>query len=75
MSKLSDQDYLLTDQYRNASNLNARIQLHVRFSTNKYSWMRWVFDQLDLPPHCHILELGCGSGELWRKNMQRIPEG
>jgi len=75
MSKLSDQHYLLTDQYRNASNLNARIQLHVRFSTNKYGWMPWVFDQLDLPPHCRVLELGCGPGELWLKNMQRIPEG
>lgn len=43
MSKLQDQKYLLSDQYRNASNLNARIQLHQRFSTNTYGWFRWVF--------------------------------
>jgi SAM-dependent methyltransferase len=50
MSKISDQEYLLTDQYRDASNLNARIQLHARFSTNKYGWHPWVFDQLELSP-------------------------
>lgn len=34
MFKLSDRQYLLTEQYQSASNLNARIQLHTRFSTN-----------------------------------------
>jgi len=75
MSKLSDQKYLLTEQYKNASNLNARFQLHERFSTNKYGWHRWVFDQLHLPPSCRILELGCGPGYLWLKNNDRIPDG
>ena len=56
MSKLSDQGFLLTDQYKNASNLEARIQLHQRFSTNTYGWTRWVFDQFDLPPVCRILD-------------------
>lgn len=74
MSKISDQAYLLTNQYQNASNLNARIQLHARFSTNKYSWYRWIFDQLDLSPESRILELGCGTGHLWIENLHRIPE-
>lgn len=75
MSKISDQEYLLTDQYRNASNLNARIQLHARFSTNKHGWHPWVFDQLDLSPESRILELGCGAGHLWLENLNRIPKG
>ena len=75
MSNISDQDYLLTNQYRNASNLNVRIQLHARFSTNKYGWHPWVFDQLDLSPESRILELGCGAGHLWLENLNRIPEG
>ena len=73
MSKLSDQEFLLADQYKNASNLDARIQLHRRFSTNKYGWTRWVFDQFDLPPACRILDLGCGPGNLWTENLERIP--
>ena len=39
-----DQQYLLHDQYKNAANLRARIELHRRFSTSA-GWYRWVFDQ------------------------------
>jgi len=63
------------DQYRDASNLNARIALHRRFSTNKAGWTRWVFDQLALPQECAILELGCGPADLWQQNAGCIPEG
>jgi len=73
MRKLSDPHLLLTNQYKNASNLNARVQLHDRFSTNKYGWHRWVFDQIRCPPKSRILELGCGTGLLWAKNRDRIP--
>ena len=69
-----DPEYL-KQEYRDASNLNARIRLHQRFSLNPYGWLRWVFDQLDLPTHCRILELGCGPGSLWLENLYRIPEG
>lgn len=62
-------------QYRDASNLNARIALHQRFSTNQTGWTRWVFDQLTFPPECTILELGCGPANLWQQNADRIPEG
>lgn len=74
VSKIADQQYLSTEQYRDASNLNVRIQLHARFSANTYGWHRWVFDQLDLRSPCRVLELGCGPGWLWRENAQRIPE-
>ncbi|MGF1471165.1 MAG: class I SAM-dependent methyltransferase [Rubrobacteraceae bacterium] len=62
-------------QYRDASNLNIRAALHERFSTNPYSWSRWVFDQFDLPDEACILEIGCGDGKLWRENLGRLPEG
>jgi SAM-dependent methyltransferase len=71
---MTDRRYV-AEQYRNADNLNARIALHRRFSTNPYGWLHWVFDQLRLPPRCRILELGCGPGDLWRENQDRSPEG
>ena len=74
ISEIADREYV-TDQYRNASNLNARILLHQRFSTNKYGWHRWVFDQFRFPPQVRILELGCGPGDLWCENLERIPAG
>lgn len=71
---ISDQHYLLTDHYKNASNLNARIQLHERFSTNTYDWYRWAFDQIKTRPRSRVLELGCGPGRLWLNNFDRIPK-
>ncbi len=72
MSHINDQTYLLNDQYRDSTNLDARVKLHVLFSTNKYGWNRWYFDQLDLPPDARVLELGCGPGYLWRVNLERL---
>jgi len=63
----------LANQYKNASNLNARISIHQRFSVNPYGWFRWIFDHFDLPPQARILELGCGAGTVWQENLHRIP--
>lgn len=71
--RFADQNYLLNKQYLDASNLSARAQLHVRFSTNKQDWHHWVFDQLRIPPVARILELGAGPGWLWSNNLDRIP--
>jgi ubiquinone/menaquinone biosynthesis C-methylase UbiE len=62
-------------QYRDASNLNARIALHERFSTNSYGLPRWIFDQFELPRQSRILEIGCGPGRLWTENLDRLPGG
>lgn len=61
-------------QYWNAKNLDARIRLHLLYGTNKYRWQRWVFDHFDLPKSAKILELGCGQGNLWLENKDRIPK-
>jgi len=75
MSKPSDQEIFLTKQYQNATNLNARGNLHAWFRTNPYGWFRWVFDHFDLPVQSRVLELGCGPAGLWRENLYRIPAG
>jgi ubiquinone/menaquinone biosynthesis C-methylase UbiE len=74
MSKFTDQQYLTTDQYKDASNLDARLEIHKRFSTNPYGWFNWVFDTLvKLPKNANVLELGSGSGALWTNIADRIP--
>lgn len=70
--KVNDPQYL-KKQYQDSSNLDARIRLRQCFSVNKYGWHRWVFDQFKLPDNCRILELGCGPGNLWMDNFNRIP--
>jgi SAM-dependent methyltransferase len=75
MSQLTDQRYLRGEQYRDASNLNARVYVHRQFSTNDHRWYHWVFDHFDLPAWCGILDVGCGPGHLWLENEDRIPGG
>jgi len=76
MSKFTDQEYLKNDQYRDASNLNARLELHRRFSVNSYGWFPWIFDILEtLPTPARVLELGCGPGDMWKECTDRIPDG
>ncbi len=75
MSRLTDTDYLRNDQYKDASNLEARIQLHARFSTSPQDWFGWLFDQYDFPPECGILELGCGPATMWPGLVEGLPSG
>ena len=75
MSQRPDQDYLRNVQYKDASNLEARIALHERFSTNRYDYYLWVFDRLKLKTGERVLEIGCGPGTLWARNLHRLPHG
>lgn len=75
MADLTDRRYLRAEQYRDAANLEARIQLHVRFSTSRADLQRWIFDRLELPARARVLELGCGPASLWRANAGRVPPG
>lgn len=70
-----DGDYLQKNQYRNSSNLDARAELHRRFSTASQRWQPWVFQFLSLEPGMRVLECGCGPGWLWRENLAHIPAG
>jgi len=64
---------LVNQEYENAFNLQKRIHLHDEFSVNPYKWHHWLFDRLTIPDPCAILELGCGDGTLWQRNVDRIP--
>ncbi|MGD8403892.1 MAG: methyltransferase domain-containing protein [Anaerolineales bacterium] len=76
MSRFTDPTYLKAEQYRDSSNLDARVELHRRFSTNSYGWFPWIFDTLEsLPSQARVLELGSGPGYMWKECMDRIPPG
>jgi len=75
VTSFTDAKYLRDEQYRDDSNLRARIELHRRFSTEPEPWHRWVFDRLHFPAEAKILEVGCGPGELWLQNADRVPDG
>ena len=64
----------VAEQYKNASNLDARTALHSRFGTAQVNWYRWLFEHLTLPDGARALELGCGSAKLWLENLERLPD-
>jgi ubiquinone/menaquinone biosynthesis C-methylase UbiE len=72
---MSDARSLLQNHYKDASRLDARRQLHAKYSTNTHGFLAWVFVHLDLPPTSQVLEVGCGAGYLWLANRHRIPGG
>lgn len=59
-------------QYSSADRLSARIALHRDYSTAEQNWHRWLFNQLDFPDGAAVLDAGCGTGELWRANADRL---
>ena len=69
-----DSARILREQYKDGSNLSARIRLHQRFSTNRYGFFRWMFDRIQIPENARVLELGCGTGLLWR-GFAQAPRG
>lgn len=76
MPRFTDQKYLAQDQYKNSSNLDARIALHQNYSVNPQSWSRWIFETLlQAPATANVLELGCGTGTLWKECADQIPAG
>lgn len=60
-------------QYTTTDRLSARIALHRDYSTSPVGWHRWLFGQLDLPDGAAVLDIGCGTGEVWRANGDRLP--
>ena len=53
-------------QYKDASNLTTRINLHDLYSKNKTGWFNWLYSNLGLSYFDKVLEIGCGDGSLWK---------
>lgn len=70
---LTNMEKSLKNQYLNASNISARINLHSLYSQNSKGWFPWIFEQSGIHPGMKILEIGCGDGTLWLENLSRIP--
>jgi ubiquinone/menaquinone biosynthesis C-methylase UbiE len=73
MSRANDRD-IVKLQYSSDKNLSARQAFHVGFSTNKYGWENWVFDQYKFKPNNRVIEFGCGNGTLWANNINKLPK-
>ena len=69
---LTNMEDSMKNQYINAGNISARINLHNRFSVNKQGWFPWVYEQCGIVKGMRILEIGCGDGTLWVDNIGQL---
>jgi ubiquinone/menaquinone biosynthesis C-methylase UbiE len=64
----------VSDLYIKKDTLSTRINLHDKYSVNKYGWGNWVFDQYNIKEKYKILEFGCGTGNIWREKESVLPD-
>ena len=63
---------IIAKQYKTSENLNTRISIHEKYSTNKQPFGDWIVSHYDVRPGDRILELGCGTGNMWANNLQLL---
>ncbi|MBO4639944.1 MAG: class I SAM-dependent methyltransferase [Treponema sp.] len=65
MSTINNQKNV-KEQYASAGNLNTRISIHQKYSTNKMGFGNWIFSNYKITKGMKVLELGCGTGDMWK---------
>ncbi len=66
---------VVQEQYKSDKNLNTRISIHKKYSTNKIGFGNWIFSHYNFTPDINILELGCGTGDMWKDNLHLLSGG
>ena len=59
-------------QYGTADRLNTRISIHSKYSTNKQGFGNWITSHYRIQDGMSVLELGCGTGEMWAGEQKII---
>lgn len=63
---------VVKEQYSSSSNLDTRISIHDKYSTNKQGFGNWIFSNYSFPSGARVLELGCGTGSMWKGHLDLI---
>lgn len=59
-------------QYKTSENLNTRISIHDKYSTNKEPFGDWIVSHYEIAPGDRVLELGCGTGSMWANHLDLV---
>ncbi len=71
MSRMNDTT-VVKQQYSTADNLNTRISIHDKYSINKMGFGNWILSNYRLEEGMKVLELGCGTGSIWKNQASVI---
>lgn len=72
LMRLANSELNIVEQYKNSNNLNIRIALHDKYSTNPQGWFPWLYEQIDFSQVNKLLEIGCGNGKLWANHKNDL---
>ena len=61
-------------QYAKTDNLSTRISIHDKYSTNKTGFGNWIYSNYRIEKGMKGLELGCGTGSMWKGHEQQIAD-
>ncbi len=64
MDKFNDAE-AVKKQYATSENLAKRISIHDKYSVNKLGFGPWIFSNYEFKSGMKVLELGCGTGDMW----------
>ena len=67
---LTGMEKSLKNQYQNATNISARINLHRLYSVNTKGWFPFLYDYCEIQEEMQVLEIGCGNGAFWTENKE-----
>ncbi len=65
----------ISSQYKTPKNLNIRAGLHAKYSVNQTPFADWIASFYAFAPGAHILELGCGTGQMWITHLDLLSDG
>ena len=71
MSDINDKT-VVEKQYATSANLNTRISIHDKYSTNKQGFGNWIYSHYEIADGARVLELGCGTGSMWKGHDELI---
>ena len=76
MNKINNTS-VVKQQYANANNLNTRISIHDKYSTNKMGFGNWIMSNYRIDEKMKVLELGCGTmvETVWKLAKEKIDAG
>jgi SAM-dependent methyltransferase len=66
--------YLRGVQYAQPDNLNARLELHAKYSTAPVGWFEWLHQQFSWSGARDALDVGCGTGLFWSTRRDPLPD-
>lgn len=71
MSKTND-SFIVKQQYATEKNLNTRISIHDKYSTNKMGFGNWIVSNYRIEKGSKVLEIGCGTADMWKNRESLI---